>query len=108
MQQNLPNQSGQSGHIPFAQNINLRHYWHTVLERRWLVLPAFFTILALAALSLVRSTPICSASDRIQIDRENSSPLNVRESLSLETREQDYLQTQYKTIVIRSSDQSVV
>src|SRR5688572_28888074 len=108
MQQNLPNQSGQSGHIPFAQNINLRHYWHTVLERRWLVLTAFFTILLLTALYLFRATPIYSASVRIQIDRESSNPLNVRESLSLETREQDYLQTQYKNIVSRSLIQSVV
>ena len=105
MQQNLPNQSG---HIPFAQNINLRHYWHTVLERRWLVLTAFFTILLLTALYLFRATPIYSASVRIQIDRESSNPLNVRESLSLETREQDYLQTQYKNIVSRSLIQSVV
>ena len=105
MQQNLPNQPG---HTPFAQNINLRHYWHTVLERRWLVLTAFFTILLLTALYLFRATPIYSASVRIQIDRESANPLNVRESLSLETREQDYLQTQYKNIVSRSLIQSVV
>src|SRR5687768_16929692 len=102
MQQNLPNQSGQSGHIPFAQNINLRHYWHTVLERRWLVLTAFFTILLLTAIYLFRATPIYSATVRLQIDREGANPLNRGESFSLETREQDYLQTQYKNIQSRS------
>ena len=105
MQQNLPNQSG---HSQLVQNINLRHYWHTVLERRWLVLTAFFTIILLTAFYLFRAEKIYAATVRIQIDRESGNPLNVRESLSLETREQDYLQTQYKNIVSRSLIQSVV
>jgi polysaccharide biosynthesis transport protein len=98
----------QPGASQIAQNINLRHYWHVVLERRWLVLTAFFTILILTAVYLFRATPIYSASVRIQIDRESGNPLNVRESFSLETREQDYLQTQYKNIVSRSLIESVI
>jgi polysaccharide biosynthesis transport protein len=105
MQQNLPNPPS---HSALGQNVNLRHYWHLVLERRWLVLTAFFTILVLTAVYLARATPIFSASVRIQIDRESSNPLNVREAVSLETREQDYLQTQYKNIVSRSLIESVV
>ena len=88
--------------------MNLRHYWHVVLERRWLVITAFFTILLLTAIYLVRATPIYSAVVRIQIDRESANPLNVRDSLSLETREQDYLQTQYKNLQSRSLAQSVI
>src|SRR5688500_17749721 len=91
-----------------AQNLNLRHYWHVVLERRWLVITAFFTILLLTAIYLFRATPIYSAVVRIQIDRESGNPLNMRDSLSLETREQDYLQTQYKNLQSRSLVQSVI
>jgi polysaccharide biosynthesis transport protein len=91
-----------------GQNLNLRHYWHVVLERRWLVITAFFTILLLTAIYLFRATPIYSAVVRIQIDRESPNPLNVRDSLSLETREQDYLQTQYKNLQSRSLVQSVI
>jgi uncharacterized protein involved in exopolysaccharide biosynthesis len=105
MQQNLPTPPNNS---QFGQNVNLRHYWHMVLERRWLVLTSFFTILLLTAVYLFRATPIYSATVRIQIDRESGNPLNVREAVSLDTREQDYLQTQYKNIVSRSLIESVV
>ena len=91
-----------------AQNVNLRHYWHVILERRWLVMTAFFTIMLLTAIYLYRATPIYSASVRIQIDRESGNPLNFRDALSLETREQDYLQTQYKNLQSRTLIQSVV
>src|SRR5437763_338649 len=84
-----------------AQPANLRHYWHVVLERRWLVITAFFTILILTAIYLFRAVPIYQASARIQIDRENNNPLNLRDQLSVETREQDYLQTQYKNLLSR-------
>src|SRR5947209_7131106 len=98
-------------HNPFGQNANLpnlRHYWHTILERRWLVITAFFTILLLTAIYLFRAVPIFQASSRIQIDRENNNPLNLRDQLSLETREQDYLQTQYKNLLSRTLLQAVI
>src|SRR5689334_5281743 len=93
---------------PLAESANLRHYWHVVLERRWLVITAFFTICILTAIYLFRAVPIYEASVRIQIDRENNNPMNLRDSLSLETREQDYLQTQYKNLMSRSLIQAVV
>src|SRR6478735_1662776 len=88
-------------------NLNLRHYWHIVLERRWLVITAFFTILILTAIYLFRAVPIFQANVRIQIDRENNNPLNLRDQL-VETREQDYLQTQYKNLMSRTLLQSVI
>jgi succinoglycan biosynthesis transport protein ExoP len=90
-----------------SQSANLRHYWHVVLERRWLVITAFFTILILTAIYLFRAVPIYQATVRIQIDRENNNPLNLKDTLSLETREQDYLQTQYKNLMSRSLLQAV-
>ncbi|HEX7861629.1 MAG TPA: polysaccharide biosynthesis tyrosine autokinase [Verrucomicrobiae bacterium] len=105
MQQNLPTPPSP---LQIGQNLNVRHYWHLILERRWLVLASFFTIIVLTAVYLVRATPIYSASVRVQIDRESANPLNPREAVSLDTREQDYLQTQYKNIVSRSLIESVV
>src|SRR5262245_9055673 len=91
-----------------AQSANLRHYWHVILERRWLVITAFFTILILTAIYLFRAVPIYQSSVRIQIDRENNNPLNLRDPISLETREQDYLQTQYKNLMSRTLLQAVI
>src|ERR1051325_3255326 len=90
------------------QTANLRHYWHIVLERRWLVITAFFTILILTALYLFRAVPIFQATVRIQIDRENNNPMSFREPLSVETREQDYLQTQYKNLQSRTLIRAVI
>lgn len=98
----------QSQPANFGQTLNLRQYWHTVLERRWLVITSFFIILLLTAIYLARATPIYSASVRLQIDRESGNPLNFRDALSLETREQDYLQTQYKNLQSRSLVQAVI
>jgi succinoglycan biosynthesis transport protein ExoP len=91
-----------------GQSINFRHYWHMLLERRWLVITSFFSILLLTAIFLVRATPIFSATVRIQIDRESGNPLNLRDNFGLEAREQDYLQTQYKNLQSRTLIQSVV
>ena len=86
MQDQSTPQSQAQAQTQFAalgQNLNLRHYWHVVLERRWLVITAFFSILLLTALYLFRATPIYAAVVRIQIDRVSPNPLNVRDSLSL-------------------------
>lgn len=93
---------------PIGQKLNLRYYWHVLLERRWLVITTFFTIMLLTAIYLARATPIYSATVRIQIDRESGNPLNMRDAFSLESREQDYLQTQYKNLQSRTLVQSVV
>jgi succinoglycan biosynthesis transport protein ExoP len=104
MQETAPLPQNTSG----DPNINLRHYWHIVLERRWLVIMAFFTVLLLTAVYLVRAPRIYEAVVRLQIDRESSNPLNVKDAVSLDTREQDYLQTQYKNLQSRSLLDAVV
>src|ERR1051326_6381477 len=106
--QNFPNEIQTFQSESLAQNVNLRHYWHIVLERRWLVMTAFFTIVLLTAIYLYRATPIYQAAVRIQIDRESGNPINLRDAFSLETREQDYLQTQYKNLQSRTLIQSVI
>ena len=46
------------------EKINLRHYWHVILERRWLVLTAF--------ISVFNATPVYQATARMQIDRSRT------------------------------------
>lgn len=93
---------------PLAQNAYIRHYWHVLLERRWLVITTFISVLVFTIIMLMRSTPIYSATARIQIDRESGNPLNMKDALSLEAREQDYLQTQYKNLQSRTLVANVV
>ena len=84
------------------ETINLRHYWHIILERRWLVLVSFVIVLILTALYLFSATSIYSASARLQIDRETENALRMESFMMDGSGEQDYLQTQYKNLKSRS------
>jgi succinoglycan biosynthesis transport protein ExoP len=95
--------------LGFGQSTDsLRHYWHVVLERRWLVITAFVSIVLLSAFYLFRATPIYQAVTRVQINREAENVLNIKDVFSVDAREQDYLQTQYKNLQSRSLIDSVV
>src|SRR2546423_1411525 len=92
----------------FERQINLRQYWHIVLERRWLVITAFVSVLLLTAIYLFRAKPVYESVVRLQIDRDNGNVLNVKEIVGLDTHEQDYLQTQYKNLQSRTLLESVI
>jgi capsular exopolysaccharide synthesis family protein len=90
------------------EKINFRHYWHVILERRWLVIAAFCSVFALCLIYLFKATRIFQATTRIQIDRESDNVLNIKDVFSVDGREQDYLQTQYKNLQSRTLIESVV
>lgn len=87
--------------------INLRHYWHVVLERRWLIITAFISVFVLSLIYLFKATPIFQATVTMQIDPESDNILRI-DGLSMGRQEQDYLQTQYKNLVSRTLIESVV
>ncbi len=80
------------------QEIDLRRYWQILLERRWLVISVFLLTLLLTAIYLARATKIYSATARIQINRESENILNMKDAFSMDGREIDYLNTQYKNL----------
>src|SRR5207253_3781146 len=90
------------------EKINLRHYWHVILERRWLAIAAFFSVFALCLIYLFNARRIYQATARIQIDRESDNVLNIKDVFAVDGREQDYLQTQYKNLQSRTLIQAVV
>src|SRR5712671_5387899 len=94
--------------IQQEEKINLRHYWHVILERRWLVVAAYCSVFALCLIYLFKAQRIYQATTRIQIDRESDNVLNIKDVFSVDGREQDYLQTQYKNLQSRTLIESVV
>ena len=89
-------------------NLNLRHYWHVVLERRWLVITIFISVMILTLIYLFKAKNVYEATATIQIDREYDNILNTSEGFLADSREQDYLQTQYKNLASRALLQSVI
>jgi len=84
-----------------SSNLNLRHYWNIVLQRRWLVIATFVSVFVLCLVYLFKAPRIYSASARLQIDRESAASLNLNKVVMSMT-DQDYLQTQYRNLLSRS------
>jgi capsular exopolysaccharide synthesis family protein len=93
----------------FGTNLNLRHYWHIVLERRWLVIATFISVFVLCLVYLFKAPRIFAASARLQIDRESEATLNLNQVvMSMGALDQDYLQTQYRNLLSRTLLETVV
>ena len=91
-----------------SENLNLRHYWHVVLERRWLVITAFISVFVLSIIYLVKATPIYEATTVLQINKESTSIMDGATPIVFNSNDQEYLQTQYKNLLSRSLIESVV
>ena len=86
-----------------GEGLNFRHYWHVVLERRWLVITAFISVFALTLIYLFKATPIYLAETRLEIERLSGGLLDLGgQTVSLDSRDQDYLQTQYKNLLSKT------
>jgi succinoglycan biosynthesis transport protein ExoP len=103
-------QTNQQSSLRFLDTqINLRQYWHIILERRWLVITAFLSVLLVTAIYLFRAKPIFASTVRVQIDRDNGNVLNVKDGITVgDSRETDYLQTQYKNLQGRTLVESMI
>ena len=89
-------------------NINLHHYWHVILERRWLVITAFVSVFVFCLVYLAKAPRIYQSTAVVQIDSESENVLNIRDAFAVDGRSQDYLQTQYKNLRSRTLIQSVI
>jgi succinoglycan biosynthesis transport protein ExoP len=100
----------QTGNAEFSasESLNLRHYWHVMLERRWLVITAFISVFILSIIYLVKATPIYQATATLQINKESNSVMDIGAPIVFNSNDQEYLQTQYKNLLSRSLIESVV
>ena len=93
---------GYAGGASAGSNLNLRHYWYVLLERRWLVICAYLAVLTLAGVYLYTAPKIFRATVRLQIDPESETSMNLRDGVVRVGAGADYLQTQYKNLLSRS------
>ncbi|MCP5523060.1 MAG: polysaccharide biosynthesis tyrosine autokinase [Verrucomicrobiales bacterium] len=102
----LPSGGGGGGSF---SSMTLRHYWHVLLERRWLVILVLMMAIAGSVGYVVKAPRIFQAGARLQIDPETETQVNLREGYGGISRiDQDYLQTQYKNLLSRSLLERVV
>ena len=89
--------------------VDLRHYWHVMLERRWLVITCFISIFALTLIYWVKADRYYESTARLMMDRDQQSLLQ-KETINF-TASQDeaiYLQTQYKNLLSASLLEQVI
>ncbi len=100
MEEQLQSQQGNSmsGADP---SINLRQYWHVILERRWLIVATWSVCIIAGVFYAFQAVPMFRAIARLQIDPENQGVLNLN-SLALGNSDQNYLTTQYRNLESRS------
>ena len=91
----------QANEVSRVEQVNLRNYWHVIMERRWLVLVTFFMFLLLSVFYLYRTPKVYLGKATIRIDREADKIMSVSEVFTLGGQDQDYLQTQYKLLQSR-------
>jgi succinoglycan biosynthesis transport protein ExoP len=84
------------------EGLNLRHYWHVILERRWLVIATFISVFVLCLIYLYKAEKVYQAVVQLEIEREGANVVAVRDPFQVDAREQDYLQTQYKKLKSRT------
>ena len=86
----------------FEESIDVRHYWHIILERRWLVVATFAVVMVLSVFYLFTATTIFSSTTRLQIDSETANSLQQKSLTSEASRGWDYHLTQHKNLTSRS------
>ncbi len=90
------------------EEIHLRDYWRVVMKYRWTIFTLFTIIVVTVAISTFKMTPIYKATAQILIDRENPNILSIEEVISLDSRDTNYYQTQYKLLQSRSLAKAVI
>ncbi len=88
--------------------IDLRHYWHVINRRKWAIVWLALTVGLLTTLIVFAMTPIYRASATLLIESQEAKVVSIEEVYGLDTRNQDYFQTQFEILGSRPIAETVV
>ena len=96
-------------HPPRNEQINLHQYWRIVMERRWLVLTTFLSIILLSIFYLYRTPRVYAGIAQIRIDAEADAVMSsIKDVTQMGSYQQDYLATEYKLLQTRRLIEQVI
>ncbi len=101
-------QPSQARSVANSDSRQLRQYWQVVLERRWLIIAIFVIFVSAGFVYAFRATPIYEAVARLEIDPEGAGVLSLRDMVNIGSKDQEYLQTQYRNLQSRSLIDKVI
>jgi capsular exopolysaccharide synthesis family protein len=92
-----------NGEPPADDEIDLLSYWRVIVKRRWMVLSVAASVLLLAAMITLLTTPMFRAVATLQIERDTIQVVQVEGLQPVESpAERDFHQTQYELLQSRS------
>jgi succinoglycan biosynthesis transport protein ExoP len=90
------------GRASAPDTIDLRHYWHVLVRRKWTVLAALGIVFFTALVATLMQTPIYRASTTIQIDRDTPQVVQVEgmnpSNDAYAYSDDNFYQTQYELL----------
>ncbi|MBM4140578.1 MAG: polysaccharide biosynthesis tyrosine autokinase [Nitrospira sp.] len=87
---------------------HLRDYLHVILRRKWIVITFLIAIVTTVTIGTFMMRSQYKATVTLKIDKENPNILAFKDIVSLERTEEDYYQTQYKTLKSRNLSKRVI
>ena len=85
-----------------TNEIHLRDYFHILMNRVWIVITFFVVVVTVVSIRTFTATPVFEATSQIIIEKENPNVVSFEEVMSLDTRNSDYFNTQYRVLKSRS------
>lgn len=91
-------------------NFDIGEYWRLLLKHRLVILGSLLTALVIGVVVTMLTTPLYTATTRLQIDREAARVLNVEDVTPRESPfgSEEFFQTQYGLLKSRSLAERVV
>lgn len=102
-----PGAGAEGGGANNATEIDLRHYWHVLLRRKWTVLSTVGILFFAALVGSLLQTPIYRATTTIQIDRDTVQVVDNQNSGTSYQDEQTFYNTQYALLASQTLSQRV-
>lgn len=90
------------------ETIDLRQYWNILNRKKWPIIGLATVVSIIALLVVYAITPIYQATSTILIESQNANVVSIEEIYGLDTRAQQYYETQFEILKSRPLAERVV
>jgi capsular exopolysaccharide synthesis family protein len=91
-----------------GDDVDLRYYWNIINRRKWAITGLAMAVGLLTTLIVFAMTPIYRASATLLIEAQQANVVSIEQVYGLDTRGQDYRETQFEILGARPLAERVV
>ena len=82
----------------WEEDIDLRHYWNIINRKKWSIISLATVVSIIALLVVFAMTPIYQATTTILIESQGANVVSIEAIYGLDTRAQQYYETQFEIL----------